>query len=72
MMSIRERIHLDRTIDLFLGIIPGIRGKPVCVHRAPHLLVVGHLKYNSTSARPTPSICLPRDMRSLFHRGGTL
>jgi hypothetical protein len=26
-MSIRKKIHLNRTVDLFLGIIPGGKGK---------------------------------------------
>jgi hypothetical protein len=34
--------------------------------------VVGRLTHKRSPARPTPCICLPRDMRSLFHWGGTL
>jgi hypothetical protein len=33
---------------------------------------VGHLKVKGSSVHPASRICLPREMRSLFHRGGIL
>jgi len=51
---------------------PGRQGEFVSVHRAPHLLCCRALDVKKSSARPTPCICLPREMRSLFHWGGTL